>query len=181
VAMLSMFQRRQRKLHDLPARVLAEWTQQPRWYYSSRDGAVAMMMRAEIEQVFSVAFAAAKANAYVQQWQKEFPELWSDEQLARNVPLRVEFEQVYVFGTVAEAVSWAGGFGGDTGKGRNKRGWGSIVRVDPLDPADPVDAKRVTCIHKESSPFRQRLEARRQIKRMMREASTLVRPSRPIQ
>src|SRR2546426_9798278 len=137
-----------------------------------------MMTHAEIEQVFSVAFAAAKANAYVQQWQKEFPELWSDEQLARNVPLRVEFEQVYVFGTVAEAVSWAGGFGGDTGKGRNKRGWGSIVRVDPLEFDDPVDPKRVTCIHKESSPFRQRLEARRQIKRMMREASALVQLAR---
>ena len=62
-----------------------------------------MMTRAEIEQVFSVAFAAAKANVYVRQRQTEFPELWSDEQLARNVPLRVEFEQVYVFGTVAEA------------------------------------------------------------------------------
>ena len=137
------------------------------------------MTRAEIEEVFSVAFAAAKANIYVQQWQKEFPELWSDEQLAQNVPLRVEFEQVYVFGTVAEAVSWAGGFGGDTGRGRNKRGWGHIVRVDPLDPDDPVDPKRVTCIHKESSPFRQRLEARRQIKRMMRrEASPLVRLAR---
>ena len=79
-----------------------------------------MMTRAEIEPVFSVAFAAAKANIYVQQWQKEFPELWSDEQLARDVRLRVEFEQVYVFGTVAEAISWAGGFGGDTGRGRNK-------------------------------------------------------------
>ena len=55
------------------------------------------MTRAAIEQVFNVAFAAAKANIYVQQWQKEFPELWSDEQLARNVPLRVEFEQVFVF------------------------------------------------------------------------------------
>jgi hypothetical protein len=133
-----------------------------------------MMTRAEIEQVFSVAFAAAKANLYIQQWQKEFPELWSDEQLARNVPLRVEFEQVFVFGTVAEAVSWAGGFGGNKGKGRNKRGWGNIVRVDPLDPDDPIDPMRVTCIHKESSPFRQRLEARRQIKRMMREDSPLV-------
>ena len=64
-----------------------------------------MMTRAEIEQVFSVVFVAAKANVCVQQWQKEFPELWSDEQLARNVPMRVEFEQVYIFGTVAEAVS----------------------------------------------------------------------------
>lgn len=137
-----------------------------------------MMTRAEIEQVFSVAFAAAKANVYVRQWQKESPELWSDEQLARDVPLRVEFEQFYVFGTVAEAVSWARGFGGDAEKGRNKRGWGSIVRLDPLDPDDPVDAKRITCIHKESSPFRQRLEARRQIKRMMREASPLVRLAR---
>src|SRR5437899_12808409 len=121
-----------------------------------------MMTRAEIEQVFSVAFAAAKANVYVRQRQTEFPELWSDEQLARNVPLRVEFEQVYVFGTVAEAVSWAGGFGGDTGKGRNKRGWGGIVRVDPLEFADTVDTKRVTCSHKESSEFGQRLEERRQ-------------------
>src|SRR5213594_1095701 len=136
------------------------------------------MTREQIEQVFSVAFAAAKANIYVQQWQKEFPELWSDEQLARNVPLRVEFEQVYVFGTVAEAVSWAGGFSGNKGKGRNKRGWGRIVRVDALAPDDPVDPRRITCIHKESSPFRQRLEARRQIKRMMREASPLVRLAR---
>ena len=42
---------------------------------------------------------------------------------ADALPLRVEFEHLYVFGTVAEAVSWAGGFGGDTGRGRNKRGW----------------------------------------------------------
>src|SRR5438552_3883003 len=150
--------RRRRQLCDLPARVLAERTQQSGPYESSRDGAVAMMTRTEIQEVFSVAFAAAKANAYVQQWQKEFPELWSDEQLARNVPLRVEFEQVYVFDTVAEAVSWAGGFGGDTGKTRNKRGWGHIVLVDPLDPDDPLDPKRVTCIHKESSPFRQQTD-----------------------
>ena len=95
-----------------------------------------MMARDEIEQVFSAAFAAAKRNIYVQRWQQEFPELWSDEQLSRNVPLRVEFEHLYVFGTVAEAVSWAGGFGGDTGRGRNKRGWGSIVRVDPLAADD---------------------------------------------
>jgi len=66
-----------------------------------------MMTRDEIEQVFGAAFAAAKRNIYVQRWQQEFPELWSDEQLSRNVPLRVEFEHVYVFGTVAEAVSWA--------------------------------------------------------------------------
>jgi hypothetical protein len=137
-----------------------------------------MMTRAAIEQVFNVAFVAAKANIYVQQWQKEFPELWSDEQLARNVPLRVEFEQVFVFGTVAEAVSRVGGFGGDKGKGRNKRGWGNIVRVYPLESDDPIDPRRVTCIHKESSPFRQRLEARRQIKRMMHEASPLVQLAR---
>src|SRR6185503_13139593 len=48
----------------------------------------------------------------------------------------------------------------------------------PLDPDDPIDPNRVTCIHKESSPFRQRLEARRQIKRLMREASPLVRLAR---
>jgi len=136
------------------------------------------MTRAEIEQVFSVAFAAAKANMYVKRWQVDFPELWSDEQLDRHVPLRVEFEHVFVFGTVAEAVSWAGGFGGDTGRGRNKRGWGSIVRIDPLAPDDPVDPRRITCIHKESSPFRQRLEARRQIKRLMREAAPVVQLAR---
>ena len=66
-----------------------------------------MMTRAEIARVFSgAAFPAAKANVFIKRWQKEFPELWSDEQLARNVPLRIEFEQVYVFGTVAEAISW---------------------------------------------------------------------------
>ncbi len=119
-----------------------------------------MMTRSEIEQVFSVAFSAAKTNICVQRWRQECPELWSDERLARNVPLRVEFEQVYVFGTVAEAVSWAGGFGGDKGKGRNKRGWGNIVRIHPLDPDDPIDPRRLTCIHKETSPFRQCLEAR---------------------
>jgi hypothetical protein len=111
-----------------------------------------MIMRDEIQQVFSMAFAAAKENIYVNRWQVEFPELWSDEQLAGHVPLRVEFEHIYVFGTVAEAVSWSGGFGGDTGRGRNKRGWGCIVRIDPLAPDDPIDPRRVTCIHKESSP-----------------------------
>ena len=116
-----------------------------------------MMTHDEIEQVFSVAFAAAKENIFVKRWQVESPELWNDEQLARHVPLRVEFEHVYVFATVAEAVSWAGGFGGDSGRGRNKRGWGRIVRIDPLAPDDPIDPRRITCIHKESSPFRQRL------------------------
>jgi hypothetical protein len=137
-----------------------------------------MMTRDEIQRVFSVAFAAAKENIYVKRWQVEFPELWSDEQLAGYVPLRIEFEHVYVFGTVAEAVSWSGGFGGDTGRGRNKRGWGRIVGIDPLAPDDPIDPRRIACIHKESSPFRQRLEARRQIKRMMREASPLVQLAR---
>ncbi len=137
-----------------------------------------MMTRDEIEQVFSMAFAAAKENIYVKRWQVDFLELWSDKQLAGQVPVRVEFEHVYVFGTVAEAVSWAGGFGGDTGRGRNKRGWGRILRIDRLAPDDPIDPRRITCIHKESSPFRQRLEARRQIKCMMREASALVHLAR---
>jgi len=64
------------------------------------------------------------------------------------------------------------------GEVENKREWGSIVGVDALAADDPVDPRRVTCIHKESSPFRQRLEARRQIKRMMREASPLVQLAR---
>jgi len=83
-----------------------------------------MMTREEIERVFR--------------------KLWTDEQLARHVPLRVEVEHVTVFGTVAEAIRWAGGFGGDTGRGRNKRGWGSIVRVDPLASDDPIDPRRST-------------------------------------
>jgi len=118
-----------------------------------------MMTREEIERVFRMAFAAAKEDIDVKRWQMEFPKLWTDEQLARHVPLRVEVEHVTVFGTVVEAIRWAGGFGGDTGRGRNKRGWGSIVRVDPLASDDPIEPRRVTCIHKESSPFRQRLEA----------------------
>jgi len=59
-----------------------------------------------LRRVFSVAFAAAKANIYVQQWQKEFPELWSDEQLARNVPLRVEFEQVCAYTGLDPVTFW---------------------------------------------------------------------------
>src|SRR5437773_426398 len=101
---------------------------------------------------FQRGVCCGQKNVFVQQWQKEFRDLWSDEQLARNVPMRVEFEQVYVFGTVAEAVSWAGGFGGDTGRGRNKRGWGRILRIDPLAPDDPIDPRRITCIHKDLLP-----------------------------
>jgi len=33
------------------------------------------LTRDDIEQVFRVAYTAAKANIYVQQWQKEFPKL----------------------------------------------------------------------------------------------------------
>src|SRR5438093_8288072 len=47
-----------------------------------------MMTRDEIEQVFSMAFAAAKENIYVKRWQVDFPELWSDKQLAGQVPVR---------------------------------------------------------------------------------------------
>ena len=46
---------------------------------------------------FQRGVCCGQKNVFVQQWQKEFPEFWSDEQLARNVPMRVEFEQVYVF------------------------------------------------------------------------------------
>ncbi len=67
-----------------------------------------MMTHDEVEQVFNMAFAAAKENIYVKRWQVEFPELWSDEQLARHVPLRVEFEHAYLFGTVAEAIQLGG-------------------------------------------------------------------------
>src|ERR1051325_7789793 len=59
----------------------------------------------------------------------------------------------------------------------NVDGAGSSGSI-PLAPDDPIDPRRITCIHKESSLFRQRLEARRQIKRMMREASPLVQLAR---
>ena len=93
-----------------------------------------MMTRDEIEQVFSIAFAAAKENIYVKRWQVDFPELWSDKQLAGQVPVRVEFEHVTSLGP-AEAVSWAGGFGGDTGRGRNNvdvAGSSGSIRWPPM-------------------------------------------------
>jgi hypothetical protein len=68
---------------------------------------------------------AANANRYVQEYrvdQEWWASCWSEEVIARNPPVRVEFEHATFFGSLTEALSVRKG----------KTSWGSLLRVDPF-------------------------------------------------
>jgi hypothetical protein len=77
-------------------------------------------------------------------------DLWRDEAIERNPPLRVEFEHAIVFGTFAEALSMR----------RSKSGWGDLKGLEPLRDDDLLHPTRIVYQLKASSKIRQRWEVR---------------------
>ena len=81
-----------------------------------------------------------------------------------GMPLRVVFENVVCFGNLSEVIAWA----------RHKKGWGKLQAVEPLQPDDPIDRWRLTCTHKEGSPYQERIDQRRDLKKLLGRYKKLV-------
>lgn len=84
--------------------------------------------------------------------------------MARNPPLRVEFEHATVFGSFAEALSLRKG----------KTSWGAFVRIEPIRVDDVLHPTRVLYMLKETSRMRQRWEFRDTLKRILGRSRYLV-------
>lgn len=100
-----------------------------------------------------VLVTAANANRYVLEYRLDrewWASCWSEEAIARNPPIRVEFEHATFFGSLAEAFSVRKG----------KTSWGSFLRVDPLREDDVLHPTRVVYVLKETNRMRQRWEWR---------------------
>ena len=82
---------------------------------------------------------------------------WTEEVIARNPPLRVEFEHAIVFGSLAEARSIRDG----------KSNWGRLLKIEPLRCDDFLHPTRITYQLKASSRMRQRWEFRDSFKRIL--------------
>lgn len=82
---------------------------------------------------------------------------WTEEVIARNPPLRVEFEHAIVFGSLAEARSIRDG----------KSNWGCLLKIEPLRCDDFLHPTRITYQLKASSRMRQRWEFRDSFKRIL--------------
>jgi hypothetical protein len=110
---------------------------------------------------------AANANRYVQEYRLDrewWASCWSEERIARNLPVRVEFEHATFFGSLAEALSVR----------KSKSSWGSFVRVDPLREDDVLHPTRVVYVLKETNRMRQRWEWRDSLKRILGKDRRLV-------
>lgn len=110
---------------------------------------------------------AANLNCYVQEYRRNhqwWSSCWSEENIARNPPRRVEFEHATVFGTLAEARSLC----------RGKSSWGALVRIEPIRPRDMLHPTRVVYILKETNRMRQRWEFRDTFKRILGKDRRLV-------
>ena len=89
---------------------------------------------------------------------------WTEEAIARNPPLRTEFEHAIVFGSFAEALSMRAG----------KSGWGRLINIEPLRPDDFLHPTRITYQLKSSSKMRQRWEFRDSFKQILGSRRCLV-------
>lgn len=99
---------------------------------------------------------AAMANDEVQENIRLHPEVWTEQSIRRTPPLRWEFEYVLAWGGL-EVMRWASG----------KSGWGSVKWVAPILPEDPIHPMYLECIHKPNSKFRQGMEQRFWMKKML--------------
>jgi hypothetical protein len=120
-----------------------------------------------ILQPREILVTAANANRYVQEYRADrewWASCWSEENVARNPPVRVEFEHATFFGSLAEAFSVRKG----------KTSWGSFLRVDPLREDDVLHPTRVVYVLKETNPMRQRWEFRDTLKRILGKDRRLV-------
>jgi hypothetical protein len=109
--------------------------------------------------------AAARANRSIQGFQEDprFKELWTDETIRRNPPVRVEFEHATAFGTISEA--------GDIAKNKT---WGKLINIGPLKPDDRLYPRNITYCLKETAKQRMRWEFRDVFKGILGNKRSLV-------
>lgn len=85
------------------------------------------------------------------------PGLWSVDVVRRNPPVRVEFEGGYVFGSVGESIA----------AGANKKSFGQLIGVFPLDVDDPVGEVQILYVWKDDNPRQRRFVQRARLKKRL--------------
>jgi hypothetical protein len=109
---------------------------------------------------------AALANEDIQAYiaDPSEPKLWTVQSVTRNPTVRLEWEHASIFAGIGDGMAAA----------RHKN-FGEFLGVMPLLPTDPVHFCRVLFAYKSSSPYNQRIEQRRAMKRILgRSARKLV-------
>lgn len=108
---------------------------------------------------------AALSNIAIQEFQQDpqFRELWIEEKIRANPPIRVEFEHATVLGCIHDA--------GDIAKSKN---WGRLVALQPLLPDDRLYPRNITYVLKETSKLRMRWEFRDTFKNVLGDKRGLV-------
>jgi hypothetical protein len=108
---------------------------------------------------------AALLNVAIQEFQQhpQFRELWTEQGIRANPPMRVEFEHAVVLGCIHDA--------GDIAKSKN---WGKLIALEPLRPDDSLYPRNITYILKETSRLRMRWEFRDTFKNVLGDKRGLV-------
>ena len=108
---------------------------------------------------------AALSNVAIQEFQQDlqFRELWTEEKIRANPPIRVEFEHAIVLGCIHDA--------GDIAKSKN---WGKLIALEPLRPDDRLYPRNITYTLRETSKLRMRWEFRDTFKNVLGDKRGLV-------
>jgi hypothetical protein len=120
------------------------------------------LTRAGAERLASIArllVEAALANEYVRLDMRDLllsPPVTAAS-IRANPPVKVEFEHAFVIAGLGDALAVS----------RNKKSFGALVGVLPLDVADPFHPHRVLYVYKDSSPYNRRVEQRKWLKKRL--------------
>jgi hypothetical protein len=109
--------------------------------------------------------AGAAANHSIQEFQNdpEYRDLWTEQRIRTNPPIRVEFEHATVFACINEA--------GDIAKSKS---WGCLTDLQPLQPGDRLFPRHITYTLKSTSKLRMRWEFRDTFKTILGSRRSLV-------
>ncbi len=139
----------------------------------AKIGAVGAMLGLSLEEIarllrqvsFPRFIDAALSNIAIQEFQQDsqFRELWIEEKIRANPPLRVVFEHAIVLGCIHDA--------GDIAKSKN---WGRLIALQPLLPDDRLYPRNITYVLKETSKLRMRWEFRDTFKNVLGDRRGLV-------
>jgi hypothetical protein len=99
---------------------------------------------------------AALANHAVRDLIARHPDVHSEAGLRRSPIVRAEFEHATVIGHPGEALAIG-----------LRKNWGGFRGFRPLRPDDPVDARHVLFLFKDSSPYNRRVIQRKSMKRRL--------------
>jgi hypothetical protein len=99
---------------------------------------------------------AALANDAVRDLIARFPGIYTEAGIRRSPIVRAEFEHATVIGHPGESLA--------IGLGKN---WGGFRGFRPLRPDDPVDARHVLFVFRDSSPYNRRVVQRKSLKRRL--------------